>query len=225
MPTRSDQSHRCLQLLRDLRSCKAAAIQERGRCDVDVVAAKLAHLGYRVAVRTAVGGGHGQDCFQVGSCLQNLQECGYAPRSLEVLLQNVSSKGSFCVRWARRHSCSHRRLLMCSFVQHLHHVFLVVTPPGGGAPCIADPTFRSNFQLSDMHTTAAYAAALPTCESLALAPQSSLCCPAQWPACSLLCNIEAWCRCHSHCLHFDCCSRRVCGQRGACCGTCELPVR
>jgi hypothetical protein len=55
-------------------------------------------------------------------------------------------------------------------VQHLHHVFLVVTPPGGGAPCIADPTFRSNFQLSDMHTTAAYAAALPSCELPLLAP-------------------------------------------------------
>lgn len=48
-------------------------------------------------------------------------------------------------------------------LQHLHHVFLVVTPPGG-APCIADPTFRSSFQLSEMHTTAAYAAALPDCE-------------------------------------------------------------
>ena len=57
---------------------------------------------------------------------------------------------------------------MCCSVQHLHHVFLVVTPPGGGAPCIADPTFRSNFQLSDMHTTAAYAAALPSCEFASL---------------------------------------------------------
>ena len=40
-------------------------MQERGRCDVDVLAAKLARLGYRVAVRTALGGGHGQNCFQV----------------------------------------------------------------------------------------------------------------------------------------------------------------
>jgi hypothetical protein len=38
---------------------------------VDVVAAKLARLGYRVAVRTAHGGGHGQDCFQASSCFRN----------------------------------------------------------------------------------------------------------------------------------------------------------
>lgn len=47
-------------------------------------------------------------------------------------------------------------------------MFLVVTPPGGTAPCIADPTFRSNFQLSEMHTTATYAAALPACECSSL---------------------------------------------------------
>lgn len=99
------------QLLEDLRFCKAMVLRECGRCDVATVAAKLAVCGYRVAVRTALGGGQGQDCFQ-----------------------------------------------------HLHHVLLMVTPPEGGPALIADPSFRSSFQLSEMHTTSAYAAALPTAE-------------------------------------------------------------
>lgn len=49
-------------------------------------------------------------------------------------------------------------------LQHLHHVFLVVSPANGGPACIVDPAFRSSFQLSDMHMTAAYSAALPACE-------------------------------------------------------------
>lgn len=55
------------QLLEDLRFCKAMVLRECGRCDVAAVAAKLAVCGYRVAVRTALGGGQGQDCFQVGA--------------------------------------------------------------------------------------------------------------------------------------------------------------
>lgn len=51
--------------MEDLRSCKARTLQETGRCDTAAIAAKLAGAGHRVMLRTSLGGGHGQDCFQV----------------------------------------------------------------------------------------------------------------------------------------------------------------
>lgn len=59
-------------------------------------------------------------------------------------------------------------------MQHLHHVFVVVTPAGGGPPCVVDPLLRSSFELCDMTTTAAYAAALPACEHLFLSSSAIL---------------------------------------------------
>ena len=53
-----------LQLLSDVRQFKAAVLQEDGRNDIVVLATKLAAVGYNVAIRTAVGGGVGQQCFR-----------------------------------------------------------------------------------------------------------------------------------------------------------------
>ena len=52
-----------LQLLQDVRRFKAAVLKEEGSLDMVVLATRLAAVGYRVSIRTAVGGGAGQDCF------------------------------------------------------------------------------------------------------------------------------------------------------------------
>lgn len=52
-----------MQLLQDVRSYKKRLISEEGHVDIVVLATHLAAIGYRVAVRTALGGGTGQECF------------------------------------------------------------------------------------------------------------------------------------------------------------------
>lgn len=52
-----------LQLLRDVRSYKHRLLREDGEVDTVVLATHLAAVGYRVTIRTAVGGGAGQECF------------------------------------------------------------------------------------------------------------------------------------------------------------------
>lgn len=51
------------RLMRDVRVIKAALLADEDELDVAVLATRLAALGYRVALRTAVGGGHGTTCF------------------------------------------------------------------------------------------------------------------------------------------------------------------
>ena len=51
------------QLALDVRWLNQATIREDGRRDAVVLASKLVNIGYTVAVRTAMGGGPGQDCF------------------------------------------------------------------------------------------------------------------------------------------------------------------
>ena len=53
-----------MQLLCDVRQFKAAVLAEEGRSDIVVLATKLAAVGYQVAIRTALGGGSGQECFR-----------------------------------------------------------------------------------------------------------------------------------------------------------------
>lgn len=52
-----------LQLLRDVRLYKKILRVEDEEFDVVSLAARLSNVGYRVAIRTAIGGGHGTDCF------------------------------------------------------------------------------------------------------------------------------------------------------------------
>lgn len=52
------------QLMRDIRFYKAVLIREEGTCDAVTLASKLANVGYRVSIRTAIGGGAGTTCFQ-----------------------------------------------------------------------------------------------------------------------------------------------------------------
>lgn len=52
-----------LRLARDVRWLSQATYREDGRRDAVVLASKLVNIGYTVAVRTAMGGGPGQDCF------------------------------------------------------------------------------------------------------------------------------------------------------------------
>lgn len=52
-----------LQLLRDVCWLNQATLREDGRLDIVVLASKLVNMGYKVAIRTALGGGSGQDCF------------------------------------------------------------------------------------------------------------------------------------------------------------------
>jgi len=54
-----------VQLMDDLRRCKVRTLQKTGRCDTASIAAELARAGHRVILRTALGGGTGQNCFQV----------------------------------------------------------------------------------------------------------------------------------------------------------------
>jgi uncharacterized protein (TIGR01615 family) len=51
------------QLLRDVRVLKRAVREEEGALDVVVLASRLAGVGYRVSVRSGLGGGPGADCF------------------------------------------------------------------------------------------------------------------------------------------------------------------
>ena len=53
-----------MQLLCDVRQFKTAVLAEEGRNDIVVLATKLAAVGYHVAIRTALGGGAGQECFR-----------------------------------------------------------------------------------------------------------------------------------------------------------------
>lgn len=52
-----------LQLLHDVRAFKAKLLREEGSVDTVVLATHLAAVGYKVAIRTALGGGVGQECF------------------------------------------------------------------------------------------------------------------------------------------------------------------
>ena len=54
-----------LQLLRDVKSMKQAVLsEEEGDLDVVILATKLSGVGYRVHLRSAIGGGAGTDCFR-----------------------------------------------------------------------------------------------------------------------------------------------------------------
>lgn len=52
-----------VQLLRDVCWLNRATMHEDGKLDTVVLASKLVNMGYKVSIRTAVGGGSGQDCF------------------------------------------------------------------------------------------------------------------------------------------------------------------
>ncbi len=52
------------QLLRDVTAFQAAILAEEGAPDTVVLASKLAAVGYRLTIRTALGGGPGRSCFQ-----------------------------------------------------------------------------------------------------------------------------------------------------------------
>lgn len=52
-----------LQVLRDLSVLKRRMVREDGTWDVVVIASRLAAMGHQVALRTALGGGRGQECF------------------------------------------------------------------------------------------------------------------------------------------------------------------
>ena len=52
-----------MQLARDVRWLNHTTVMEDGRWDSVVLASKLVNIGYKVAIRTAMGGGAGQDCF------------------------------------------------------------------------------------------------------------------------------------------------------------------
>ena len=53
-----------MQLAQDVSAFKALVLAEEGRQDIVVLASKLAAVGYRVSLRTAVGGGAGQEAFR-----------------------------------------------------------------------------------------------------------------------------------------------------------------
>lgn len=50
-------------MLRDVCWLHRATLQEDGKLDIVVLASKLVNMGYKVSIRTAVGGGSGQECF------------------------------------------------------------------------------------------------------------------------------------------------------------------
>ncbi|EIE20451.1 hypothetical protein COCSUDRAFT_57601 [Coccomyxa subellipsoidea C-169] len=52
-----------MQLLRDVRAFQEAILREDGRPDTVVLASKLAAVGYKLTIRTALGGGSGRSCF------------------------------------------------------------------------------------------------------------------------------------------------------------------
>jgi hypothetical protein len=51
------------QLLRDVRVFQSAILREEGQPDTVVLASKLAAVGYKLVIRTALGGGSGRACF------------------------------------------------------------------------------------------------------------------------------------------------------------------
>ena len=63
-PDSSSSQGWLLQLAQDVAAFKALVLVEEGRQDVVVLASKLAAVGYRVSLRTAVGGGMGQEAFR-----------------------------------------------------------------------------------------------------------------------------------------------------------------
>ena len=52
-----------MQLLRDVCWLNHITLREDGKLDTVVLASKLVNMGYKVSIRTALGGGSGQDCF------------------------------------------------------------------------------------------------------------------------------------------------------------------
>ena len=50
-------------MLRDLSMLKRRMLREDGTWDIVVIASRLAAMGHQVALRTALGGGRGQECF------------------------------------------------------------------------------------------------------------------------------------------------------------------
>ena len=63
------------QLLRDVRVSARAVLREEDQPDTVILAAKLANVGYRVAVRTALGGGAGMwaGCWRCAGVCDALQ--------------------------------------------------------------------------------------------------------------------------------------------------------
>jgi hypothetical protein len=59
----ADRIAHASQLLRDVRAFLSAIVREEGRPDTVVLASKLAAVGYRLTIRTALGGGAGRSCF------------------------------------------------------------------------------------------------------------------------------------------------------------------
>ena len=59
----SKSSSVAVQISRDVRWLNHTTVREDGRRDSVVLASKLVNIGYKVAIRTAMGGGSGQDCF------------------------------------------------------------------------------------------------------------------------------------------------------------------
>lgn len=53
----------CMQLLRDVRAFQGTILREEGQPDTVVLASKLAAVGYKLSIRTALGGGSGRSCF------------------------------------------------------------------------------------------------------------------------------------------------------------------
>ena len=53
-----------VQISRDVTWLNHSTMREDGKRDSVVLASKLVNIGYKVAIRTAMGGGSGQDCFR-----------------------------------------------------------------------------------------------------------------------------------------------------------------
>lgn len=51
------------RLLRDVRAFQGAILREEGQPDTVILASKLAAVGYKLTLRTALGGGSGRSCF------------------------------------------------------------------------------------------------------------------------------------------------------------------
>lgn len=85
------------RLLSDVQQFKAAVFEEEGRSDIVVLATKLAAIGYQVAIRTALGGGTGQECFR------NLHHefLVIAPDSDDLLVEPLFRE-QFCISSATR---------------------------------------------------------------------------------------------------------------------------
>lgn len=53
-----------LQLRRDVETILESIVREDGKVDIVVLASRLALIGHKVSIRTAMGGGSGQECFR-----------------------------------------------------------------------------------------------------------------------------------------------------------------